>query len=87
MFEIQDDLPKHSLIYIYGPDDPNETHGGFTGFNLTAKSATATFYKYTGKLMYVKSAWKNNIQSLWLNRLRVSPNLKSAHWFANRCGW
>lgn len=48
----QDDIPKKSLKYLYGPFDPGESHGGFNTVSITDKTMVVTFFDNDGKLSW-----------------------------------
>ena len=44
----QNDIPKDSLKFHYGPSDDHDSKGGFTAVSVTATSMTVTFYDAKG---------------------------------------
>ena len=48
MIMIQDDVPKDSLKFFYGPKDDPDSKGGFTSVSVSTEKMTVTFYNYKG---------------------------------------
>ena len=47
-FHLQDDVPKDSLKFFYGPTDDPDSHGGFTTVSVGTEAMTITFYDHKG---------------------------------------
>ena len=45
----QDDVPKDSLKYFYGPDQDSDDKGGFATLSVTEDTITTTFFNYKGQ--------------------------------------